>query len=60
MPTLQQFALSSDVMAALNDQSAAQKENGISRKRFEFNGRRVFVAGHRGLVGSAIVGGSPR
>ena len=55
MPTLRQFAQSSDVMGVLNDQSATLKEDGILRKLFELNGRRVFVAGHRGLVGSAIV-----
>jgi len=55
MPTLRRFAQSSDVTAALNDQSATLKEDGTLPKLFELNGRRVFVAGHRGLVGSAIV-----
>ena len=55
MPTLRQFALSSKVMVALNDQSATLKEDGTLPKLFELSGRRVFVAGHRGLVGSAIV-----
>jgi GDP-L-fucose synthase len=41
-------------MAMLNDRSAAQTESGASLKRFDISGRRVFVAGHRGLVGSAI------
>jgi GDP-L-fucose synthase len=55
MPTLPQFVLSSNVMAVPSDQSAALKEDGASPKLFDMNGRRVFVAGHRGLVGSAIV-----
>jgi GDP-L-fucose synthase len=42
-------------MASLNDESAALKEVGASPKLFGVSGRRVFVAGHRGLVGSAIV-----
>jgi GDP-L-fucose synthase len=42
-------------MAALNDESAALKKDGASPKLFEVSGRRVFVAGHRGLVGSAII-----
>ncbi len=42
-------------MIALNDGSAARQEGGASPKIFDMSGRRVFVAGHRGLVGSAIV-----
>jgi GDP-L-fucose synthase len=42
-------------MAAMNDESAALKKDGASPKLFEVSGRRVFVAGHRGLVGSAII-----
>jgi GDP-L-fucose synthase len=41
-------------MAMSNDRLAAQTERGASLKRFDISGRRVFVAGHRGLVGSAI------
>jgi GDP-L-fucose synthase len=41
-------------MVALNNQSGAQ-ERDASSKLFDLSGRRVFVAGHRGLVGSAIV-----
>jgi GDP-L-fucose synthase len=55
MPILRQFALSSNVMAALNVQSAALQTGSASPKLFDMRGRRVFVAGHRGLVGSAIV-----
>src|ERR1700720_383039 len=55
MPTLPQFVLSSNVMAVPSDQSAALKGDGASPKLFDMNGRRVFVAGHRGLVGAAIV-----
>ncbi len=42
-------------MVALNDQPATLKEDGALTKLFHLSGRRVFVAGHRGLVGSAIV-----
>ena len=42
-------------MVALNDQPATLKEDGNLTKLFHLSGRRVFVAGHRGLVGSAIV-----
>jgi GDP-L-fucose synthase len=41
-------------MAELNDQSAAPPKGAASPKLFDLSGRRVFVAGHRGLVGSAI------
>ena len=40
---------------AANDESAALKEDSASQKLFEVSGRRVFVVGHRGLVGSALV-----
>ena len=42
-------------MVALSDQSATLKEDNVVPKLFDLSGRRVFVAGHRGLVGSAIV-----
>jgi GDP-L-fucose synthase len=42
-------------MVALNDQSATLKEDGALPNLFDMSGRRVFVAGHRGLVGSTIV-----
>ena len=34
--------------------STALPEGGASPQLFDISGRRVFVAGHRGLVGSAI------
>jgi GDP-L-fucose synthase len=42
-------------MVATSEQPAALEANGIMPKLFGMQGRRVFVAGHRGLVGSAIV-----
>jgi GDP-L-fucose synthase len=42
-------------MAVLSDSYAAPQEGSASPKLFDMRGRRVFVAGHRGLVGSAIV-----
>ena len=42
-------------MVALSEQPAALKSTGVVPKLFGLHGRRVFVAGHRGLVGSAIV-----
>ena len=42
-------------MVMLNDQSVKLKEDDALPKLFEMSGRRVFVAGHRGLVGSAII-----
>jgi GDP-L-fucose synthase len=42
-------------MVALSEQPAALEANGVVPKLFGMHGRRVFVAGHRGLVGSAIV-----
>ena len=42
-------------MEALNDQSATLTKDGALPNLFDMSGRRVFVAGHRGLVGSAIV-----
>ena len=60
MPTLRQFALSSNVMAALNDQSATLKEDGISPKLFELAAGAcswpVIVA----WLGRLLFGGSPR
>jgi GDP-L-fucose synthase len=41
-------------MASANDVSGVGQEAG-SAKLFDLTGRRVFVAGHRGMVGSAIV-----
>jgi GDP-L-fucose synthase len=42
-------------MVALSDQLPALNEDSIVPKLFGMRGRRVFVARHRGLVGSAIV-----
>jgi GDP-L-fucose synthase len=42
-------------MAALSEQPAALKANDAVPKVFGVHGQRVFVPGHRGLVGSAIV-----
>jgi GDP-L-fucose synthase len=42
-------------MVALSEQPAALEANGMVPKIFGMHGQRVFVAGHRGLVGSAIV-----
>ena len=41
-------------MAVLSNSPGASRESGAS-SLFDLNGRRVFVAGHRGMVGSAIV-----
>jgi GDP-L-fucose synthase len=37
------------------DRAAAPQTTRASKKLFDLSGRRVFVAGHRGMVGSAIV-----
>ena len=42
-------------MVALTDTSNAPQDPGASPKLFDLTGRSVFVAGHRGMVGSAIV-----
>ena len=42
-------------MAVLSDPSTAAQELSAASKRFDLTGRSVFVAGHRGMVGSAIV-----
>jgi GDP-L-fucose synthase len=55
MLTLWQFALNRSVMVASSDQSATLYGDTIVPTLFGMRGRRVFVAGHRGLVGSAIV-----
>ena len=41
-------------MAVLSNSPGASRKSGAS-SLFDLNGRRVFVAGHRGMVGSAIV-----
>jgi GDP-L-fucose synthase len=41
-------------MVALSEQPAALKANRVVPKLLGMHGQRVFVAGHRGLVGSAI------
>src|ERR1700683_4630619 len=48
MLTSQECAFSKNGTAAMNDLTA-------SAKLFDVTGKRVFVAGHRGMVGSAIV-----
>ena len=42
-------------MAVLINSPGAPRVSSASSKLFDLNGRRVFVAGHRGMVGSAIV-----
>jgi GDP-L-fucose synthase len=42
-------------MAVLTDPSGAPQESGAASKLFDLRGRSVFVAGDRGMVGSAIV-----
>lgn len=42
-------------MAVLSDPSTAAQEISAALKLFDLSGRRVFVAGQRGMVGSAIV-----
>ena len=43
-------------MVALSDQSATLRENGVVPKPFDLSGRRVSVAGHRGLLGRLLFG----
>ncbi len=42
-------------MAAMNDRAAALRQSAAAPQAFDLTGKRVFVAGHRGMVGSAIV-----
>jgi GDP-L-fucose synthase len=42
-------------MADLSESSAELQQSGAASKLFDLSDRRVFVAGHRGMVGAAIV-----
>jgi GDP-L-fucose synthase len=42
-------------MVALTDTAKVRQDPETSSKVFDLTGRSVFVAGHRGMVGSAIV-----
>ncbi|MGA3310827.1 MAG: GDP-L-fucose synthase [Xanthobacteraceae bacterium] len=42
-------------MAELSESSAELQQSGAASKLFDLSDRRVFVAGHRGMVGAAIV-----
>lgn len=54
MPILRLCATSSNDMTGLIEAAGVAKETGAP-KIFELAGRRVFLAGHRGMVGSAIL-----